>query len=132
MSDRHFAVCSVVFRLRRPFAALFCALILLGSICGQESVTVPNLIKYSGTISAAPAGTVGVMFALYKDQSGGAPLWQKVQNVTVDASGHFTAFLGASSATGLPVDVFSNGEARWLGIQADRQPDVQRHVVRGG
>jgi len=36
-------------------------------------------------------------------------------------SGHYSALLGSSSAIGIPVDVFSDGEARWLGVQAKGQ-----------
>jgi hypothetical protein len=86
-------------------------------------------VKFAGTITSKPSGTVGVIFALYKDQTGGAPLWQEVQNVTVDASGRYAAFLGARSANGIPVEVFSTGEARWLGIQADGQAEQTRVLL---
>jgi len=114
----------------RHFAVILCsAAVLLGGACAQDGVVVPHLIRFSGTISSMPAGTVGVIFALYQDQTGGAPLWQEVQNVTVDGSGHYGALLGARSATGIPLDMFSNGEARWLGAQPEGQPEQARVLL---
>jgi hypothetical protein len=110
-------------------AALFCVALLLGCAFAEDSAAVPQLVKFSGTISGTPAGTVSVIFALYKDQTGGAPLWQEVQNLAVDAAGHYTSLLGARSATGIPVEVFSTGEARWLGVQAERQPEQPRVLL---
>jgi hypothetical protein len=122
-------------RLRRLLAVLFCVVILLGCAYTQDAGTVPQLVKFSGTISSnspgsgASPGTVEVIFALYKGQSGGAPLWQEVQNVTADASGHYTAVLGSRSVSGIPVELFSNGEARWLGVQAEGQPEQPRVLL---
>jgi hypothetical protein len=90
------------------FAASCCIVLLIGSTYAEDTAAVPQLVKFSGTISNAPAGTVNVIFALYKDQTGGAPLWQEVQNITVDASGHYNSLLGARSASGIPLEFFSN------------------------
>ncbi len=115
--------------LRRLLAALFCALLLLACGYAEDAAAVPQLVKFSGTISGAPAGTVGVIFALYKDQNGGAPLWQEVQNITVDAIGRYSSLLGARSATGIPLELFSNGEARWLGVEPEGQPEQARVLL---
>ena len=120
--------------LRRFAFALFCAALMLGYTFAQDSAstpnaTVPNLVKFSGTIPGTPAGTASVIFALYQDQTGGAPLWQEVQNVTVDASGHYTALLGSSTAAGIPLDVFSSNEARWLGVQPQGQSEQPRVLL---
>ncbi|HEV2115634.1 MAG TPA: hypothetical protein VGR48_06395 [Terriglobales bacterium] len=72
-------------------------------------------------------GTIGVTFALYKEQQGGAPVWIETQNVHADSHGHYTALLGATKTEGLAVELFSSGEARWLGVQiagAEEQPRV--------
>jgi hypothetical protein len=69
------------------------------------------------------------MFALYKDQQGGAALWQETQNVTLDASGRYTVQLGSSLSGGLPLDVFTSGEARWLGVHADGEPEQPRVLL---
>jgi lysophospholipase L1-like esterase len=110
-------------------ASLFCIVLLLGCAIAQDTAAVPQLVKFSGTISGAPAGTVGVIFALYKDQTGGAPLWQEVQNITVDASGRYSSLLGARSATGIPLELFANNEARWLGVEPEGQPEMPRVLL---
>jgi hypothetical protein len=46
--------------------------------------------------------------------------------VTADARGHFVALLGATSPNGLPLDLFSTNQARWLGMQAVGQPEHPR------
>jgi hypothetical protein len=43
-------------------------------------------------------------------------LWQEVQNVQVDPQGHYEVFLGATGSEGIPLDLFSSGDSRWLGI----------------
>jgi hypothetical protein len=95
--------------------------------------SVPRLIKFSGTLldeQARPMKSpVGVTFALYAQQSGTAPLWMETQNVEVDAKGSYTVLLGANSANGVPVELFNAGEARWLGMQAERQPEQPRVLL---
>ncbi len=83
-----------------------------------KSSVVPNLVKFSGTVgdprSKALSGAIGLTFALYRDQQGGAPLWLETQNVTVDRSGHYSASLGSTKTEGVPTQLFTSGEARWL------------------
>src|SRR5260370_34330469 len=80
---------------------------------------VPRLIKFAGSATSAEgkalSGTVGITFAIYQDQQGGAPLWMETQNVTLDRSGHYTALLGATKPDSRPMDLFTSGQARWLG-----------------
>jgi len=65
-----------------------------------------------------------------KDDHGGAPVWMETQNLKLDGSGHYSALLGATKADGLPMDLFTSGEARWVGVQV-RGPDQaeQRRVL---
>ena len=65
-------------------------------------------------------------FALYAEQTGGAPLWLETQNVTPDANGRYTVYLGANHANGVPLNLFASGEARWLGVQPEGQPEQAR------
>jgi len=88
---------------------------------GQNSI--PLVVKFTGSLrglqgQSTPA-PVGVTFALYKDQAGGAPLWIETQNVLLDSQGRFTVLLGASSGKGIPPNIFASGEARWLGMTPD-------------
>src|SRR5262247_3843373 len=58
---------------------------------GSRNVTVPRMITFRGNLrdrSGQPLnGVVGLTFAMYRDQEGGQPLWQEVQNVQLDAQG---------------------------------------------
>jgi len=82
--------------------------------------TGQQLIRFSGRALDAAGQPVtavaGVTFAIYEEQSGGAPLWQETQNLATDASGRFNALLGATSTTGIPSELFSSGDARWLAV----------------
>jgi hypothetical protein len=62
------------------------------------------------------AGVAGVTFAIYEEQSGGAPLWQETKNLATDASGQFEALLGAESAAGIPAELFMGEAPRWLAV----------------
>jgi trimeric autotransporter adhesin len=97
------------------------------------TVTVPRMVQYSGVLKinqSTLAGRVaGVTFALYKEQEGGAPLWIETQNVTLDARGNYTVSLGSSKADGLPADLFSSGEARWLGVTVSGETEQPRVLL---
>ncbi len=89
---------------------------------------VPPVIRFSGTLGQ-PAGPVTVTFGLYRDQMGGAPLWTERQTIVVDASGHYAVVLGGATAEGLPLAVFANGEACWVGVQVDGQAEAPRVML---
>ena len=110
--------------------------LLFVSICEaqQTSTTaVPNLIRYGGTLkdgNGAPiATTTGVTFAIYKQQDGGATIWLETQNVAPDTSGQYSVLLGSTTATGLPSDLFSQEEQRWLGVQVQGQAEQPRVLL---
>src|SRR5271157_1515139 len=117
--------------------SLLLSTFLVGSIgsAQQASTTaVPNLIRYSGTLKDAQGAvpsekTLGVTFAIYKQQDGGAPVWQETQNVTPEASGQYSVVLGGTTATGLPGDLFSQQEQRWLGVQVQGQTEQARVLL---
>jgi trimeric autotransporter adhesin len=100
---------------------------------GTAASSVPRLVKFSGTLldrQGQPLkGPVGVTFSLYAQQSGDAPLWMETQNVELDAKGNYTVLLGANSATNLPEEFFRNGEARWLGVQPEHEPELPRVLL---
>ena len=87
--------------------------------------SVPRLIRFSGVARDAEGkpltGTMGLTFLLYKDEQGGAPLWMETQNIQPDANGRYSVQLGSTQPNGLPTDLFTSGEARWLGVQAQGQ-----------
>ena len=96
----------------------------------EGRVAVPRLIRFSGALrpdGAKPAhGVVELSFSLFKEESGGDPLWFESQTVEVDAQGRYNVLLGAMHSDGLPMDLFTSGEARWLSIMVGKveQPRV--------
>jgi hypothetical protein len=94
---------------------------------------VPRLMKFSGALLDAKntpmPGPVGVTFALYAQESGGAALWMETQNVHPDANGNYTVLLGAASKDGLPAEQFTSGEARWLGVQVENRSENSRILL---
>jgi len=94
---------------------------------------VPSMVKFSGTLSGTDGkpltGIVGVTFFLYKEQTGGVPLWLETQNVKADNNGRYSVMLGAASAHGLPADVFVGGDARWLAVQPSGQAEQPRTLL---
>jgi trimeric autotransporter adhesin len=99
----------------------------------QASAVVPRLVNYSGKAIDAEgkiiSGTAGATFAIYGEQSGGAPLWMETQNVTADIRGNYTVQLGATAPEGLPLDVFTSGEARWLGVRVNGGEEQARVLL---
>lgn len=85
------------------------------------TVTVPQLIRISGSVhdpAGNPlSGTIAITFALYKGQDDSEAAWQETQTVSLDDTGSYRVLLGANSPNGLPLEIFSSGEARWLGVR---------------
>jgi hypothetical protein len=125
--------------MTRAAICLSLSVMLLGvSLPGlaQQSAAnpvVPTMMNFSGSLTdlnGKPlSGIVGVTFSLYNDSQGGAPLWTETQNVQSDKNGHYKAQLGSTSAHGLPTDLFTSGEARWLGVQAQGQEEQPRVML---
>lgn len=111
---------------------LAAAAVLLPTAAGAQSpspaVAVDNgpmrLVSYSGRLPVG-RGSCAITFAIYRDESGGAPLWQETQNVAVDSHGRYTVQLGAATS-GLPSDLFTSDEPRWLEVQPQGQPEQTR------
>ena len=97
------------------------------------AATVPRLIRITGTLHDAGArpltGSTEITFALYQDQNDASPAWQETQTVPLDASGHYTVLLGSTSASGLPVEIFSTGQAHWLGVRPDGLDEQPRILL---
>ncbi len=118
------------------------------------AVQVPRLVRFTGTLSEPASSTtvgnaettdargvgssattrpatsvVGLTFALYSEETGGAPLWLETQNIQVDQAGHYTVLLGLTKAEGLPIDLFTSGQAQWLGVQAAGEAEQPRIML---
>ena len=98
--------------------------------CAQA---VPHLVKFNGvlkhTAGVSHTGIVAIRFVIYGESTNGTPLWQEVQNAQVDQQGHYEVMLGVTGSEGIPMELFTSGEQRWLGVQAllpgeEEQPRV--------
>lgn len=95
--------------------------------------TVPRLIQMRGAVRDTGGkplgGSLGITFTLYKDQFSQEPVWQETQNLQLDSAGRYSVLLGATNDGGLPLEIFSAGEARWLGIRPDGQAEQPRILL---
>jgi hypothetical protein len=117
--------------------ATMCLLLAMATIAVAQSTSgsdssgaVPQLVRFSGVLKddlgRVKTGVVGVTFALYKEQDGGAPLWLEMQNVEADSEGKYSILLGSTKTEGLPAELFNTNETRWLGVQVEGQPEQPR------
>jgi hypothetical protein len=128
-------------KLRACFVIVSFLSAVVGTTQAQTAVSnasptftkVPRLIKFSGLAqdeTKTPlSGVVGITFSLYKDQQGGSPLWLETQNVQADATGHYTAMLGSASPDGVPLTLFSLGEAHWISTQISGHAESARVLL---
>jgi hypothetical protein len=104
-----------------------------GSNTAVQSAQVPRLVRFGAALKdefGSPlAGTLDLTFSLYSEQTGGTPLWQETQSLTLDASGHYSALLGSTQPNGVPLGLFTSGEAQWLGVQLKGQPEQARVML---
>jgi hypothetical protein len=88
---------------------------------GPCSPGVPRFVKVGGSLrnegETLRGTSVTIKFTIYDDPKAGNALWQEVQNVQVDAGGRYEVALGLTTTGGMPLDVFSSGEPRWLGSE---------------
>ncbi len=101
------------------------------TIAVSAPTAVPPLVPYVGAAVNAQgqplANPASITFLIFKDETGGEPLFTESQSVIIDATGHYKVNLGATLSAGLPHDLFSTGDARWLEVQIagqDPQPRV--------
>jgi YVTN family beta-propeller protein len=118
------------------FATLAAGLLAAGLAAGQTSSAasaVPRLVRFSGTANDARGhsvgGVAGITFALYSEETGGAPLWMETQNVQAGPGGHYTVLLGATKSEGLPADLFTTAQARWVGVAVEGQTEQPRVLL---
>jgi hypothetical protein len=99
----------------------------------QPASSLPRLVRFGGTakdLNGSPmTGIVGITFALYSEKTGGSPLWLETQNATADGTGHYTVLLGSTKPEGLPAELFTSEQARWVGVQVSGQPEQARVLL---
>jgi hypothetical protein len=113
--------------------SLLCPLQAQQTASSSAAKALPRLVRFNGTakdLNGTPlTGVAGITFALYSEQNGGAPLWMETQNIQADANGHYTAILGATKPDGLPTDLFTSEQARWVGVQISGQTEQARVLL---
>ena len=91
---------------------------------------VPRVMWVSGVFRPADrqpiAPTETVTLAVYRDQEGGDPLFQETQNAVVRQDGRYDILLGSTTPGELPLDLFANGEPRWLGVRFHRNGEAEQ------
>jgi hypothetical protein len=94
---------------------------------------LPRLMRFSGTAKDAGdhpvTGVAGITFALYAEQTGGAPLWSETQSVQTGPDGRYTVLLGAAESEGLPADLFTAEQAHWVGVSVEGQAEQPRILL---
>src|SRR3984957_1175475 len=124
----------------RSSPLVFLATLLLSSLLSAQraavftsaAAVVPRLVNFSGKAidqGKALTGVTGITFAIYSEETGGSPLWLETQNVQADSRGNYTAQLGATKSEGLPLDLFTSGEARWLGVLVNGGEEQSRVLL---
>ena len=102
-------------------------------IAASAPTAVPALVPYSGIAlgnDGKPlAGETAITFQIFKDEQGGEPVFVETQDVIPDATGCYKVQLGASLSSGLPAEVFANGDARWLEVQTSGQNPQPRVLM---
>jgi len=113
-------------------AAVFLFGLITGGITGwclaegNGSASVPGLINYQGTLTnpatgnPVPNGQYQITFSIYASNTGGGPLWQETQQVTVQ-NGVFNVLLGSQNA--LNESIFE-GSARYLGVKVGTDSEM--------
>jgi hypothetical protein len=99
----------------------------------SPNASVPNVVAFNGALSDEAGknfySITGITFGIYRDSQGGAPLWIETQNVQPDPTGRYSVLLGSTRASGLPLDIFVSGEARWLEVQVPGQAAQPRVLL---
>jgi hypothetical protein len=117
-------------RLTRVLAAALACVWLAGATTAQGP---PLLTRFNGELTDAAGeprtGLAVLTFAIYEEPEGGVPLWSEVGMVELDAEGRYQALLGAETRGGLPRELFLSGEARWLGVRVDSEPELPRILL---
>jgi hypothetical protein len=116
------------------FLLTFCAIAIASDPQSTaQDRQLPRLIRFHGTLlnadGSARSGVAGMLFSLYSEETAEAALWTEVKNVTVDASGNYTVLLGSEHSDGVPDDLFTTNDARWLGVQVVSEVEQPRILL---
>ena len=67
--------------------------------------------------------------AVYREREGGDVVWRETQNVAIAADGRYSLLIGSTLADGMPLELFTSGEPRWIGITVNRPGEVEQPRV---
>jgi hypothetical protein len=102
-------------------------------LAASAPTVVPALISYIGSSVSSEGqplpGEVNITFLFFKEASGGEPLWTESQRVIVDTTGAYKVQLGATQPSGLPLELFADGQARWIEAQIAGQRPQPRVLL---
>ena len=126
--------------LRSPIAVTLLVLAGATGLRAQQTppaasalAPVPRLVWFSGTFQPAdgqpPQSVETVTVAVYRDREGGEPIWQETQRVPIHAGGRYDILLGSTTSDGMPLDLFTAGEPRWIGVRCLRGGEVEQPRV---
>jgi hypothetical protein len=105
---------------------------LAGAQPAAVQTGVPRVVRFDGVVPAtsglAPALAETVTLAIYATDLGGAPIWEEVQELPVDASGRYSVLVGATRLDGLPPEVLAGDEPRWLEVRFARSTAIPPRV----
>lgn len=115
------------------FVAFLCAVLpMAAQTPGSNAVyaQVPPVIQFANVATSEAGspltGTVKITFSLYNNAQGGEALWSETQNISLDETGHYSAYVGITKTDGVPMSLFTNGQAHWLGVQIAGQTEQPR------
>jgi hypothetical protein len=99
-------------------------------IAASAPTAVPSLVSYSGVVATqGKPEPATITFQVFKEETAGEPLWTETQSVQIDPTGHYKVQLGATNPNGLPSNLFTTGEARWLEVQIAGQTPQPRILL---
>src|SRR4051794_12836180 len=79
-------------------------------VAASAPTTVPPLIPYNGVARGSDGkpltGDLSMTFLIFKDESGGEPLFTETQEVPAGSAGEYKVQLGATLSSGLPSELF--------------------------
>jgi hypothetical protein len=98
-------------------------------VAAGPAAPMPRVVRYSGIADATPGQTLTLKFSLYENQAGGNAVWSESQQVTPGDGGKYSVLLGAATENGLPQNVFSAAQAKWLGVTIGDGQEQPRTIL---
>lgn len=116
--------------MRRSIFVVWMAVACGALLAKPAAAAIPDQVNVQGALrdatGALMAGDLSLTIRIYAAQTGGTPLWQETQVVTV-AGGLFSTLIpGVPASNPFPADLWTSGTRRWLAIQPAAQAELPR------